>query len=99
MELSQAGGRHLGGFDLDVDGRGSVAHRLGEDGELLLDAAVESAVVLVAAAGGQHQAVRVEFQELADGASSSSRIIQEVQAKLQERFAAAGFPAGMFKQR
>ena len=63
-ELAQAVLRHLGGFDFDIDGVGAIAYGEIQHGKLLLDAAVELAVVLVAPAGGQQDAIGILFEEL-----------------------------------
>jgi hypothetical protein len=48
----------FGGFDLDVDGMCAAADRNLENRELFLDAAVEFAVILMAAARCENEAFR-----------------------------------------
>ena len=71
-ELAQPVLRNLGGFDLHVDGMGAVAHRQVEDGELFFDAAVEFAVVLMAPAGGQQDAIGELFQKAWNGGGAGA---------------------------
>ena len=92
-----AGGR-LGALDLHVHGL-----RAGRDGHVqhahfFFDAAVEFAVVLVAAAGGQHDAVRILLQKAANGLCAALGVLQVVQAELQKRFARLGFPPRVLQQ-
>ena len=75
-ELVQAVLGDLGGLDLDIDGVRAVAHREIQNGKLLLDAAVESAVVLVPAAGGQQNAVGELLQELRDSLRAFAGILR-----------------------
>ena len=87
----QAVRRRFRGFDFDIDGLGAVAHREVENGQLLFDAAVESAVVLVAPAGGQNDAIGELFQEAANGLGPLAGLAQEVQAEFQKDLARLGF--------
>ena len=90
-EEAELGGGGLGALDLYV-------HRLsaGRDGHIqhahfFFDAAVEFAAVLVAAAGGQHDAVRILFEEGVYGLGAALGVFQVVQTELQKRFARLGF--------
>ncbi len=58
-----------------------------EQRKLLFDAAVESPVVLMAAAGGEDDAVGKAFQEAADGGGALRRLIEKIQAEFKESFA------------
>ena len=89
---------HLGGFDLDIDGARSILNREIENTQLLLDAAVEFAVVLMAAAGGEDGAVRIAFQKLRDGLGALNRIAQIVETEFEEVLAGLGFAAGLFEE-
>ena len=97
-ELAQTVLRHLGGFDLDIDGVRAVAYGQVQHGKLFLNAAVELAVVLVAPAGGQEDAIRVLFEELRDGLRAFAGTAQVVQAKFKENLAGLGFAAGVLEQ-
>ena len=66
--------------------------------KLFFDAAVELAVVLVAAAGGQEDAVRVLFEELRNGLRALAGTAQVVQAKFKEDLAGLGFAPGVLEQ-
>ena len=97
-ELAQAILRRLGGFDLDIDGMRAAADRQLEDRELLLDAAVEFAVILVAAAGGQDDAFGKLLEKAGDRLRAFARVVQEVQAEFQEQFARLGLAPGVLQQ-
>ncbi len=82
----------LGGFDFDIDGVSSVSHGQVEDGKLLLDAAVKAAVVLVAAAGGQQDAIGKSAPGTPGMAAAPlAGLIQKIQTEFQERFTRRGF--------
>ncbi len=90
--------RHFGGFDFDIDGVCAVAHGEIQDGKLLLDAAVELAVVLVAPAGGQEDAIRELLEKLRDGLGALTGAAQIVQTKFEENLACLGLPAGVLEK-
>ena len=90
-ELAQPFRRNFGGFDFHVDGVGSAAHRQVQHGKLLFDAAVEPAVVLVAPAGGQQDAIRELFQKAANSRGAFSGVVQEIQAEFQKDLSRRGF--------
>jgi hypothetical protein len=70
-------------------------HRQVQDRQLVLDAAVELAMILMAAAGGHDHGVRKFIQEAADRAGPLARPFQVVQAEFQERFTSRDLPPGM----
>src|SRR6185436_18864053 len=78
----------LRALHLHVDGLGASLHRRFEDADLLLDAAVEAPLVLVAAAGGEDAAIRLLRQERANRVDPALRLRQIVEAELQEPLAA-----------
>ena len=88
-ELTQPFLGDFGGFDFDIDGVRAVAHGEIEHRELLFDAAVELAVVLMAAAGGQDDAVGKLFQEAADGLGALGRAGPGSPGGIQGRFSPA----------
>src|ERR1019366_10188283 len=63
-----------------------------------LNAAVEFAVVLVAPAGGQEDAIRVLFEELWDGLRAFTGTAQVIQAEFKKNLAGLGFAAGVLQQ-
>src|ERR1035437_8374490 len=97
-ELAQTVLRHLGGFDLDIDGVRAIAHGQVKHRKLFLNAAVEFAVVLVAPAGGQEDAIRVLFEELWDGLRAFTGTAQVIQAEFKKNLAGLGFAAGVLQQ-
>src|SRR5215469_9553724 len=76
-----------------------MAHRLVQNGELLFYAAVEFPMVLVPAAGGEHEAIRKLLQKFRDGLRSGAGVIQKIQPKFQKRLSDAGLSSGMIQQR
>ena len=90
-ELLQALGGCFGGFDFDIDRLRAVLNGEVEYGELFFNAAVETAAVLMAAAGGENDAVRKTLQEAADGAGAAGRFIQKIETEFEEDFAGFGF--------
>ncbi len=75
-----------------------ASHRQVQNRQLLFDAAVEFAVVLVAAAGGQNNAVGELLQEAADRVRPLARMVQEIQAEFQENLAGLGLAPGVVEQ-
>src|SRR5581483_681162 len=69
-----------------------------ENGELLLDAAVEFAVVLVAAAGRQDHAVRKLLEKRGDRLRPFTGVIQKIQTEFEEAFAGLGLAPGVLEQ-
>ena len=55
--------------------------------QLFFDTAVELAVVLMASAGGQEEALRECFEEPGNRLGALMRTVQEIQTKFQESFA------------
>jgi ABC-type transporter Mla subunit MlaD len=98
-ELLQTLGSRFGGFDFDVDGLRAVLDGQIEQRKLLFDAAVESPMVLVAAARGEDDAVGKAFQEAADGGGALRRLIEKVEAEFEEGFTGFGFAMRVFQQR
>jgi hypothetical protein len=62
---------------------------------LILDAAIESPMVLVAPAGGQNPAVRVFLQDLANDFEALIGRRQLVQAEFEEPLTRGRFSSGM----
>ena len=67
--------------------------------KLFLDTAVELAVILVPAAGGQQRCSPGNCSRNAAIASAPLRDGQEIQAEFKEQFARFGFAPGVLKQR
>jgi hypothetical protein len=97
-EVLQTLGGGFGGFDFDVDGLRAVLNGQIEHGKLFFDAAVETAAVLVPAAGGEDDALRKTLEEAADGARAARRVIQKIEAEFEENFAGLGLPLRVFQQ-
>ena len=55
-------------------------------------------MILVAAAGGQQDAIGELFQKGWDGGRTLEGIVQEVQAELQEDFSRCGFAPGVIQE-
>jgi hypothetical protein len=62
---------------------------------LFLNATVEFAVVLVAAASSEDKGIREVAEEVGDGGRAFGRRIEEVQTKLEESFARLSFAPGV----
>src|SRR5258707_8105686 len=88
----------LGGFDFHVDGVRALAHREIEHGELVLDGAVKLAMVLVAAAGGDDDAIRKLLQEACDGFGALGGVVQEIEAKFKEDLARFRLAPGVVEE-
>jgi hypothetical protein len=97
-ERAQPLRRDFGGFNLDVNRMGPVAHRQIQNRQLFLDAAVELASILVTAASSDQAAVRESIDKYANGLGALTGIVQIVEAELQEGLAGLGFPLGMLQQ-
>ena len=78
-------------FNFHVHRTRAVLNTKIENFELFFNAAVEFAVVLMAAAGGQNRAGGVTFEKLRDGAGAGHGVRQVVQTELQEVLAGLGF--------
>ena len=90
--------RHLGGFDLDIDGVRAVAYGQIQHGKLLFNAAVKLAVVLVTPAGGEKDAIRVLFEKLRNRLRAFAGIAEIIETEFKEYLACLRFAAGVFKQ-
>jgi len=97
-ELLQALRGGLGGFDFDIDGLRAVLDRQVEQRELLFDAAVEAPMVLVAAAGGEDDALGKAIEEAANGGGPLRRVIEKIQAEFKEGLTGFGFALRVFQQ-
>ncbi len=97
-ELAQTVLRHFGGFDLDIDGVRAIAYGQVQHGKLFLNAAVELAVVLVAPAGGQEDAIRVLFEELRRWPRHPYRGCSGSPDEIRGKSRRFGFPAGVLEQ-
>jgi len=91
-------GRYFGGFNFDVDGAGAVLDGEVEDAQLLFDAAVEAAVILVAAARGDDCARRVFVEKRPYCLCRGRRIGHVIQPEFQEVFAGFHFAASLFEK-
>jgi hypothetical protein len=89
----------LGAFHLEVDRAGSGVDGFVQYVELLLDTAVETPVILVAAAGGENRHLRVLFEDALDGLQAGEGLRQIVETELDEGFAGLDFFLGVLKQR
>jgi len=69
-----------------------------EYADLILDAAVVAAVILVAAAGGQDGAPGVTLENRPNHVDTLFRAVQVIQAELEERFAGCGFAVGVLEK-
>ena len=69
-----------------------------EDGELFLDAAVELAVILVAAAGGEDGAIREILKEFAERFGGLAGLFEVVETEFQESLARRRFAPGVVHQ-
>jgi len=98
VELGEPRRGHLRGFNLHIDGGSAVVHREVQDRKLLFDAAVELAVILVPAAGGQDKAAGELIEKSAHGPRARARVVKEIQSKLEKGLASAGLSAGVFQQ-
>jgi hypothetical protein len=91
-------GHDFGGLDFHVDGAGAGLNGEIENTQLFFDAPVKTAMVLMAAAGGENRATRILAEELRDSAGAHSRIGQIVEAELEEVLAGLGFALGLLEQ-
>ena len=89
---------NLRGLDFDIDGGGALIDGAVKDGELLFDAAVEFAVVLVAAAGGEDDAVGELIEEVTDGFGAAHRLIEEVEAEFKKGLAGLSFSTRVLEE-
>src|ERR1043165_9034218 len=85
-ELVDAFGRGLGRFDLDIDGVSAAADGKLEDRELLLDTAVELAVILMAPARGDDETLGKLLEEAGDRLGPFARMIEKIDAEFEEDF-------------
>ncbi len=91
--------RHFRAFDFDVHRLGARRDRQFENLDLFLDAAVEAAHILVAAAGGQDGAVGVPRQKSADGRDPLLGLGQVIQTKFEEPLARVVLADGVRQER
>src|SRR5689334_12003311 len=91
-------GRDLGTLNFNIDRACAVFNRDIENFQLILDAAVKSAMVLMPPAGGEDRAIRVTTQKLADHPSAGSRVGQIVETKLEEILSRFSFAGCLFEK-
>jgi hypothetical protein len=94
----QVGCGVFGAFDFDIHGAGASLNSCIQDSELFGDAAVVTAMILMAPAGGEYGAFGILVEELADGAGALHWLRQVVEAELKEGFARVNFCAGVTEQ-
>ena len=97
-ELVEALGRGLRRLDFDIHRLRARRRGLVQHAQLLFDAAVELAVVLMPPAGGDHDGFRKLLQKLPDGAGTVAGAVQEVQTEFEETLSRGGLPPGMVQQ-
>ncbi len=97
-ELVQAFLGGLGAFDFDIHRLRPATDGLIEHGHLVLDAAVELSVILVAPAGGQDQGVGELVEEAADGGGALDGLVEEVETKLEKRLTRLSLATGVGEQ-
>lgn len=97
-QLSAAVRDNFRGFDFDIDGARPAVNGEAENAELIFNAAVELAVILMAAAGGEDSAVGIALQEIRNGVGAGNGIGQVIETELEKVFAGFRFAAGLFEQ-
>ena len=90
--------RVFGAFDFDVTARAPASMAAARMRSILFNTAVEAAVVLVTAAGGEDCGVGVQAQKLADDGDAFLGRRQVVEAEFQEALALAGLAARLFEK-
>ena len=88
----------LRGFDLDVHRLCPTAHRHVQDSELFLHAAIELAVILMAAARGQNRAIGKLIEKTGNRLGALAGVGEEIQPELQERFPSLGLTLRVFQK-
>ena len=91
-------GARFRALDFQVDSLRSRVHRKVEKAQLFLDAAIKFSLVLMAAAGGQDDAIAVLFQNFADDFDAAFWIFQIIEAEFKESFTRVGFAPRVFQQ-
>ena len=97
-QLGTARRHNFGSFDLDIDGARAALDSELKDSQLIVDAAVEPAVVLVAAARGENGAVRMLAQKRGNRFGPRGGIGQIIDAEFQKILAGIRFATGLFEQ-
>jgi hypothetical protein len=95
-QLVEALGAELGGLDLDVDGLRAGRGAGFENSYLIFDAAVEPAVILMAAAGGENRAAGMAVEDGGDDGDPLFRADQVIEADFEEGFVRFSFTLGAF---
>jgi hypothetical protein len=75
-----------------------IAHGHVQYGELLFDAAVKPAVVLVAPAGYQQETIGEPLEKGGNGSGARRGVIEEVQAELQKHLSRGGLTPGVVQE-
>ncbi len=90
--------RILGALDFDVHGPSTRVQRRIQNPNLILYAAVESPVILMAAAGSQDAAIGMRGEKLANDRDTLLGSGQVVEAEFEKRFARVDFAARVLQQ-
>ena len=88
----------FGGLYLQIDGARPGFDRGVQNADLVLDAPVEAAVILVAAASGKNLALRVAGEQMTHHTNTLLRIVQVVQTEFQESLSGVDLMTGLFQQ-
>jgi hypothetical protein len=88
----------LGTFDFYVHGASAGVQRRVQNSNLIVHAAVEFSVILMAAAGGQQAAIGMRGEKFADGGNALFGSGQVIQAEFEKRFPGVDFAARVFEQ-
>ncbi len=88
----------LGAFDFQIDSLGAGGDGGGENPQLLLNAAVEAAAVLMAPASGQDGRVGVQTEKLADDRNALLGRGQVIETEFEEPLALSGLAPRLFEE-
>jgi hypothetical protein len=91
--------RRFGRFDLDIDRVRPILYRQIENRQLLLDAAIEFAAILMAPASREYDYFRKFLQETPYRRRPFGWLIEKIQTKLKESLAALSLAARMLQER
>ena len=94
----QLGNADLGGFDFHIHGLSPMIDGGVQNRQFVFDAALETSVVVMAAAGGEERRLWMRGEKRLDRGKTLFGLVEIIEPKLEERFPVLDFPFGMLQQ-